>query len=78
MSKSLGARAPIPRLAGVPFFQEAIAMMFDASGRMLAEPTLATAQCLVLLELHEVAASHSWAKRYKYFGTYLPCRSVLG
>lgn len=53
-------------------------MMFDASGRLLAEPTLATAQCLVLLELHEIAASHSWTKRYRYFGTYLPRRSRPG
>ena len=47
-------------------------MMFDKSGRLLCEPTLATAQCLVLLELHEIAASHSWTKHYRYFGKSLP------
>lgn len=85
MSKSLGARAPLPRLAGVPFFQEAVALMFDSSGRLLSEPSLATAQCLVLLELHEIAASHSWTKHYRYFGEsihphYLPitCETRLG
>ncbi|KAI0792118.1 hypothetical protein C8Q75DRAFT_714655 [Abortiporus biennis] len=67
LSKDLGAKASLPRLAGVPFFQEAVSIMFDASGRLLAEPTLATAQALCLLEMHEVAASHSWTKHYRYF-----------
>ncbi|KAH8093813.1 hypothetical protein BXZ70DRAFT_384818 [Cristinia sonorae] len=66
-SKDLATKAPTPRLAGVPFFQEAVSIMFDASGRLLAEPNLATAQALCLLELHEVSASHSWTKHYRYF-----------
>lgn len=44
--------------------------MFDASGRLLSEPSLATAQALCLLEMHEVAASHSWTKHYRYFGKF--------
>ncbi|TCD60647.1 hypothetical protein EIP91_009734 [Steccherinum ochraceum] len=66
-SKDVAANAPTTRLAGVPFFQEAVSIMFDASGRLLAEPNLATAQALCLLELHEVSASHSWTKHYRYF-----------
>lgn len=67
-SKEITSRAPMPRLAGVPFFQEAVSIMFDSSGRLLSEPSLATAQALCLLEMHEVAASHSWTKHYRYFG----------
>ena len=67
-SKDIAAKAPVPRLAGVPFFQEAVSVMFDASGRLLAEPNIETAQALCLLELHEVSASHSWTKHYRYFG----------
>ncbi|KAI0091685.1 hypothetical protein BDY19DRAFT_931771 [Irpex rosettiformis] len=66
-SKEISSRAPMPRLAGVPFFQEAVSIMFDSSGRLLSEPSLATAQALCLLEMHEVAASHSWTKHYRYF-----------
>ncbi|GJE90984.1 Zn(II)2Cys6 transcription factor [Phanerochaete sordida] len=65
--KDITNAAPMPRLAGVPFFQEALNLMFDASGRLLSEPTLATAQALCLLEMHEIAASHSWTKHYRYF-----------
>lgn len=65
--KELTSAAPMPRLAGVPFFQEAVNLMFDASGRLLSEPCLATAQALCLLEMHEIAASHSWTKHYRYF-----------
>ncbi|KAI0704283.1 hypothetical protein BC835DRAFT_1262153 [Cytidiella melzeri] len=66
-SKDISARAPMARLGGVPFFQEAVSIMFDSSGRLLSEPSLATAQALCLLEMHEVAASHSWTKHYRYF-----------
>ncbi|THH27475.1 hypothetical protein EUX98_g6726 [Antrodiella citrinella] len=66
-SIDIAIKAPSQRLAGVPFFQEAVSIMFDASGRLLAEPNLATAQALCLLELHEVSASHSWTKHYRYF-----------
>lgn len=75
-SKDATAKAPTQRLAGVPFFQEAVSIMFDASGRLLAEPNLATAQALCLLELHEVSASHSWTKHYRYFGKQALSRRV--
>ncbi|KAK7686397.1 hypothetical protein QCA50_010621 [Cerrena zonata] len=66
-SKELGAKATLPRLAGVPFFNEAVRIMFDSSFRLVAEPNLYTAQALCLLEMHEVAASHAWTKHYQYF-----------
>lgn len=80
-AKDIANSAPMPRLAGVPFFQEAVSLMFDASASLLSEPTLATAQALALLEMHEVAASHSWTKDYRYFGkfkiTKLPTEPAL-
>ena len=62
------AQERMPRLAGVPFFLAARRAMFDGAGHLLAPPTLATAQALCLLEMHEVAASHSWTGHYRYFG----------
>lgn len=67
LSKSVSSTASIARLAGVPFYEEAVSIMFDNAGRLLSEPCLATAQALCLMEMHEVAASHSWTKHYKYF-----------
>ncbi|KZT10066.1 uncharacterized protein LAESUDRAFT_645649 [Laetiporus sulphureus 93-53] len=67
LHKSVSARAAHARIAGVPFYNEAVALMFDNAGRLLSEPTVATAQALCLMEMHEVAASHSWTKHYKYF-----------
>ncbi|KAF7794476.1 hypothetical protein EIP86_005610 [Pleurotus ostreatoroseus] len=61
------AQERMPRLAGVPFFLAARRAMFDGAGHLLAPPTLATAQALCLLEMHEVAASHSWTQHYRYF-----------
>ncbi|KAI0072684.1 hypothetical protein K474DRAFT_1775273 [Panus rudis PR-1116 ss-1] len=66
-SKEVSAKAEMPRLAGVPFFQEAVSIMFDASFRLCVEPNVHTAQALCLLEMHEVAASHAWTKHYRYF-----------
>ncbi|KAI0731167.1 hypothetical protein C8Q76DRAFT_612938 [Earliella scabrosa] len=67
LSKSIASKASHPRLAGVPYFQEALALMFDNSGRLLCEPTVSTAQTLCLLEMHEIAASHSWTRQFRYF-----------
>lgn len=67
-SKELGAKATMPRLAGVPFFNEAVKLMFDSSFRLSVEPDLHTAQALCLLDMHETAASHAWTKHYRYFG----------
>ncbi|OJT01895.1 hypothetical protein TRAPUB_7672 [Trametes pubescens] len=68
LSKTVASKASHARLAGVPFFQEALSLMFDNSGRLLCEPCVSTAQALCLLEMHEVAASHSWTRHYRYFG----------
>ncbi|KZT65657.1 hypothetical protein DAEQUDRAFT_768711 [Daedalea quercina L-15889] len=67
LSKSISAQASIARVAGVPFYQDAVKIMFDNAGRLLSEPTLETAQALCLMEMHEIAASHSWTKHNKYF-----------
>ncbi|KAI0924578.1 hypothetical protein AcW2_005430 [Taiwanofungus camphoratus] len=67
LSKTVSAYAHPGRIAGVPFFKEALALIFDNAGRLLIEPNLATAQALCLLEMHEVAASHSWTQHYRYF-----------
>ncbi|TFY68498.1 hypothetical protein EVJ58_g964 [Rhodofomes roseus] len=67
LSKSIAAQASIARVAGVPFYQDAVRIMFDNAGRLLSEPTLETAQALCLMEMHEIAASHSWTKHNKYF-----------
>ncbi|KAJ8495229.1 hypothetical protein ONZ51_g1801 [Trametes cubensis] len=67
LCKSVASKAQHARLAGVPYFQEALNLMFDNSGRLLCEPSVSTAQALCLLEMHEVAASHSWTRHYRYF-----------
>ena len=74
LCKSIASQASHPCLAGVPFFQGALELMFDNSGRLLCEPSVSTAQALCLLEMHEIAASHSWTNHQKYFGACLvPC-----
>lgn len=67
LSKAVASKASHSRLAGVPFFQQALSLMFDNSGRLLCEPTVSTAQALCLLEMHEIAASHSWTRHFRYF-----------
>ncbi|KAI8996568.1 hypothetical protein BD414DRAFT_455429 [Trametes punicea] len=67
LHKTVASKASHARLAGVPFFQEALSLMFDHSGRLLCEPSVSTAQALCLLEMHEVAASHSWTRHFRYF-----------
>ncbi|TBU43512.1 hypothetical protein BD309DRAFT_864118 [Dichomitus squalens] len=67
LSKAIASKASHSRLAGVPFFQDALSLMFDNSGRLLCKPTVSTAQALCLLEMHEIAASHSWTRHFRYF-----------
>ncbi|KAI0741923.1 hypothetical protein C8Q80DRAFT_1110511 [Daedaleopsis nitida] len=67
LSKSIASHASHARLAGVPYFQEALSLMFDQPGRLLCDPTVSTAQTLCLLEMHEIAASHSWTRQFRYF-----------
>lgn len=78
LSKSISAQASIARVAGVPFYQDAVKIMFDNAGRLLSEPTLETAQALCLMEMHEIAASHSWTKHNKYFGAYMRPSAMTG
>jgi hypothetical protein len=47
-----------------PFAQEAASMMFDDSGRLVCEPSLATAQALCLLQMHEWVSQRLWSTRY--------------
>ena len=68
LSKAVVSKASHPRLAGVPFFQDALNLMLDNSGRLLCEPTVCTAQAFCLLEMHKIAASHSWTHHFRYFG----------
>ena len=68
MSKAVASKASQPRLGGVPFFQQALSLMFDSSGRLLCKPTVSTVQALCLLEMHEIAASHSWTRGFRYLG----------
>ncbi|OBZ73774.1 hypothetical protein A0H81_06057 [Grifola frondosa] len=67
LSKTVSALSSPARLAGVPFFQKAVSLMFDSEGHLLSEPSLTTAQSLCLLEMHEIAASHSWTRQFRYF-----------
>jgi hypothetical protein len=67
-SKSSQVKMSSPRLAGTRFFQDAVKLMFDPSGRLIREPDLATVQALCLLECHEVNAQYSWTKCFRYNG----------
>ncbi len=76
VSKSIANAASHPRLAGVPVFQNDLALMFDNSGRLLSAPTVSTAQAVCLFGMHETAASHSWTRHFHYFGMSHYCSGV--
>ncbi|KAH8832613.1 hypothetical protein DL96DRAFT_1582833, partial [Flagelloscypha sp. PMI_526] len=52
-------RTDPPRLAGTPFSQEAKGLLFNGAGRLVQEPSLATAQALCLLQLYEMVANEA-------------------
>ncbi|OJA10679.1 hypothetical protein AZE42_01044 [Rhizopogon vesiculosus] len=52
------------RFAGEVFFQEAMSLMFDKDHNLVCGKTLATAQALILLQLHDRMAKSSWRGRY--------------
>lgn len=53
------------RFAGQSFADAAASLMFDPHGRLVAEPNLATAQALCLLQSHDyVTAKEGPASRY--------------
>jgi hypothetical protein len=57
-----------PRLAGIKFYEGALDILFDSSGRLICEANLQTVQTLCLLEMHDVVAKYSWTKSYRYLG----------
>jgi len=64
LSKQPRIRTTPPRNAGKHFAQEALSKMFDASGRLVCEPNLATAQALCLLQIQDVLSRPSHSSRY--------------
>ncbi|KZT27849.1 hypothetical protein NEOLEDRAFT_64616 [Neolentinus lepideus HHB14362 ss-1] len=66
LSKQPGIRTTPLRLAGKRFFNEAIAMMFDSTGRLCCPPDLVTAQALCLLQMHVIQTSHPTTAPIKY------------
>jgi hypothetical protein len=52
------------RFSGEVFFQEAMSLMFDKDQNLVCEKTLATAQALCLMQLHDRMAKSSWRGRY--------------
>ncbi|KAL1745871.1 fungal-specific transcription factor domain-containing protein [Schizophyllum fasciatum] len=66
LSKQPALRTNPARFAGRPFAQEALSLMFDGAGRLMCEPSLATAQALCLLQIHDtrIGGPTSWNMRY--------------
>lgn len=69
-SQSPQVRSLPPRLAGIKFYEDALNILFDSSGRLICEANLQTVQTLCLLEMHDVVAQYSWTKCYRYLGMY--------
>jgi hypothetical protein len=67
-SQSPQVKSQPPRLAGIKFYEVALNILFDSSGRLVCEVNLQTVQALCLLEMHDVAAQYSWTKCYRYLG----------
>ena len=66
-----------PRLAGIKFYEDALNILFDSSGRLICEANLQTVQTLCLLEMHDVVAQYSWTKCYRYLGMFPSLRPVV-
>ena len=73
-SQSPQVKSQPPRLAGIKFYEDALNILFDSSGRLISEANLQTVQTLCLLEMHDVVAQYSWTKRFRYLGMYLPVK----
>jgi len=69
-SQSPQVKSQPPRLAGIKFYEDALNILFDSSGRLICEANLQTVQTLCLLEMHDVVAQYSWTKCYRYLGTF--------
>ena len=75
LSKQPRLRTSPARYAGRPFAQEALSLMFDGAGRLVCEPSLAVAQALCLLQIHDtrVGGATAWNMRYHgAFGSFTP------
>ena len=75
-SQSPQVKSQPPRLAGIKFYEDALNILFDSSGRLICEANLRTVQTLCLLEMHDVVAQYSWAKCYRYLGTRSPHQTL--
>ncbi|KAL1658269.1 hypothetical protein EV122DRAFT_295288 [Schizophyllum commune] len=66
LSKQTRLRTRPAHYAGRPFAQEALSLMFDGAGRLVCEPSLAVAQALCLLQIHDtrVGGATAWSMRY--------------
>lgn len=67
-SQSPQVKSRPPRLAGIKYYEDALNILFDSSGRLICEANLQTVQTLCLLEMHDVVAQYSWTKCYRYLG----------
>jgi hypothetical protein len=65
-SRHPSVRTHPPRHAGRGFARDALAMMFDAEGRLACESSLATAQALCLLEMHRYVSSPDYEPGRSY------------
>lgn len=74
-SQSPQVKSQPPRLAGIKFYEDALNILFDSSGRLICEANLQTVQTLCLLEMHDVVAQYSWTKCYRYLGVWFPSRT---
>ncbi|KDQ61762.1 hypothetical protein JAAARDRAFT_31242 [Jaapia argillacea MUCL 33604] len=66
LSKRPQLRTSPARDAGTVYFEEAMAMMYDSNGRLICEPSLATAQALCILQIHMLRSGgpETWHERY--------------
>ena len=71
-SQSPQVKSQPPRLAGIKFYEDALNILFDSSGRLICDASLQTVQALCLLEMHDVVAQYSWTKCYRYLGRQFP------
>jgi hypothetical protein len=72
LSKQPRLRVYPSHMAGRHFAQEAASMMFDNAGHLVCERSIATAQALCLLQMHEWVSQRSWSARYHGGCTLVP------
>ncbi|THH07011.1 hypothetical protein EW146_g9448 [Bondarzewia mesenterica] len=67
LSKNPAVRTHPQRIAGNPYAQEAVEMMFSKEGRLVVEPNLVTVQALCILQSHELSAQWPWTASTQLF-----------